>query len=183
MYRRLCTSVYLQHSALVSWCLLLEECEQHLAKKSTGAKKPLLYTLCLLWAVLHSDQRSIRTQEQQKIENTLSWCGFMNKYILHDCVCTCLRSLWVAAFALTLLLSKVCVNLRRLCSSGLIAYWPQMARALPQAEFICGTRTTSSHTCPISHWSLSTKLHTEKSTAEAQQCWYSLGTNTWIYGY
>lgn len=88
--------------------------------------------------------------------------AFINKDLLRLHVCTCLRSLWVAAFVLTVLLSKVCVSVRRLCSSALMPYWPQMAKAFSQAEFICGTCTTSSHTCPISHWSLSTKLHTAK---------------------
>lgn len=97
---------------------------------------------------------------------------FIKKGVLCVWVCTCLRNLWVAAFARTLLLSKVCVSLRRLCSSSLMPYWPQIAKAFPQAEFIFGTRTTSSHTCPISHWSLSTRLHTAKSTSEAQQLWW-----------
>lgn len=108
-------------------------------------------------------------------EQIIALCVFINKDVLCFPVFTCLRSLWVAAFALTLLLSRECVSVRRLCSSALMPYWPQMAKAFSHAEFICGTWTTSSHTCPISHWSLNTKSHTAKYSVD----------NIWllIYGF
>lgn len=62
---------------------------------------------------------------------------------------TCVaRNFLAAVSALTLLLWKVRVNVRLLCSSALISYWPHMASACSHAMLTSGTRITSSHTWP-----------------------------------
>lgn len=76
---------------------------------------------------------------------------YIQRYSFPECICVCtccVESLSAAVVALTLLLCKVCVSIRLLCSSALMICWPQMARACSQAILIRGTRITSSHTCP-----------------------------------